>query len=40
MLKILVEYFYKNKTKIYIPNKPELGDFNLNEIRDSKYMIT
>jgi len=35
-----VDYIKIKRTKIYIPNKPLLGNLDLNQILDSKYIIT
>ena len=35
-----INYVKIKKTKLYIPNKPQIGNFDLNEIQKSKYIIT
>lgn len=33
-------YILKNNIRMYIPTRPELGDFDLNKVLNSKYFIT
>ena len=35
-----INYIKIKNSKIFIPNKPKIGNFDLNEIQKSKYIIT